>query len=964
MKKNGFTLVEMMAVIALVGLLAVIGVATYTRVNEAAKQKTLEAKKEQIRSSAMKWAKENSITNKTVISVNALVVEGYLTADENRVNQIGLIENPVTGDNMICNTVDISFKEGEMVAEVNDTVQNCDLATQSLVDDKIGIQVIDERSAIKTGTGSMSNWTNKNVIVVVSSSEYDRDAVSISFDFEGNTETKMVSGLSKYSGTAYLDSDQAKLYYNVFNVDANLLLNTKVVVSYTLTNGTIKSRSYTIRVDKEESTASVKSNNEWLTTDKPIYVLVDDGKGSGPRFFYVTTSDTEELKDSNKYDANNFEGTATDLEVGKYFIWTEDNAGNRSVRPKMILEVNNVDKTVPDCEVVFKGTEGDHGWYKKDPVETYGHNTVPAGISGVNVGVNESPDSPVYTAFAYYGTDSYGQGETRTTNTAKGGDPFYCHVKTLAGNYARGTKKLYLDRTPPNVYISVTTDTNYTQTKSLTISIQDDLSGLNTRTTVRYGWGLGDAAPTTWKTATISAAEASNALASTTISGEGALTGKYKLWIDVSGLTDYAGNVATQVQGASAGDGYAKFGPFHFDNTPPQCTSNNGKTNWTDGSYNIRQYCGDADGTVDQSGCAQTSWLIPYTAMNNVWSDSVVIRDKANNTRTCTYDVYLDNDNPSCNGNNGKSNWTRGSWTGSQNCKDNYSGCSQNPFTRTWTSSTDQSTITIRDNLGHIRNCSISVRLDTAAPTCTTKSTQAEGSWTNGTVTLTGECSDTGGSGCLRATTFPASFSDEQAQAHSPGKVADNAGNEADCPYFTVRIDKTKPYVRCEKSHTGTTDGVTVTFTANDSLGRFQSGLNTGASSRGGSGVKSTTTYTAYDYAGNSDSCTVTVSTTTEYCKHTRSAATCTKSCCGTYQDCDSEYKCHDNKVSCSGTATNIQTTGSNFCYTCTTCETKNNTCTDSSCCGYTDWSGCGSWGTGNYCSSSTCYSDSRILYS
>ena len=43
--KKGFTLVEMLAVIALVGLLAVIGVATYTRVNESAKQKTLEAKK-------------------------------------------------------------------------------------------------------------------------------------------------------------------------------------------------------------------------------------------------------------------------------------------------------------------------------------------------------------------------------------------------------------------------------------------------------------------------------------------------------------------------------------------------------------------------------------------------------------------------------------------------------------------------------------------------------------------------------------------------------------------------------------------------------------------------------------------------------------------------------------------------------------------------------------------------------
>ena len=91
MKHNGFTLVEMMAVIVLVALLTVIGVATYTRVNESAKEKTLESKKEQMRSAGIKWAKENNITNKTIISVNALVVEGYLTADENKVGEIGVI---------------------------------------------------------------------------------------------------------------------------------------------------------------------------------------------------------------------------------------------------------------------------------------------------------------------------------------------------------------------------------------------------------------------------------------------------------------------------------------------------------------------------------------------------------------------------------------------------------------------------------------------------------------------------------------------------------------------------------------------------------------------------------------------------------------------------------------------------------------------------------------------------------
>ncbi len=945
--KKGFTLVEMLAVIALVGLLAVIGVATYTNVNESAKQKTLEAKKEHIRAAAIKWAKENNITSKTVISVNALVVEGYLTADENRVDDIGLIENPVTGENMICNTVDISFKQSETVAEVNDTVQNCDLATQSLVDTKINIQVIDADGHNKTGgtNSSISNWTNKNVIVVVSSSDYDRDVVSISFDFEGNTTTKQVSGLNKYTGTSYLDSDQAKSYYNVFNIDANLLLNNKVVVSYSLTNGQVKSRAYTVRIDKEEATASVKSNNEWLTTDKPIYVLVDDGKGSGPRYFYVTTADNSPLNDSNKYDANNFEGTATDLEVGKYFIWTEDNAGNRSVKPKMILEINNVDKTIPECEVVFDGTLGDHGWYKKDEVKTYGHNTVPAGISGVNIGVNQSEDTPVYTAYAYYGTDNYGQGETRTTDTLKGGELYWCHAKTLAGNYAQNSLRLFLDRTPPTISISVTEPNTHTQTKTVSITIQDVLSGLNARTNFRYGFSLSNTTPpSVWHDFSITATEQTNDPVTGSFTTTDLITGTYYLWIDTSGLTDYAGNYAEPPAGSNGN--LFKYGTFKFDNTPPQCTSNNGKTNWTTGSYNIRQYCGDAEGTTDQSGCTQASWLIPYTVLNNVWSDSVVIRDKAGNTRTCTYNVYLDNDLPTCNGNNGKSNWTNGTWTGNQYCKDDYSGCSQNPFTNTWRSSTDQSSITISDNVGHTRSCGISVRLDTNAPTC--RSVASPDDWTNQNVSIYGYCSDTGGSGCktqghnyggvnYSGTYAMNQYSIEQDAYHNPGYVYDNAGNRGDCADVRVRIDHMPPSCGTLSYGSDSTSGVSVSITCTDPQ---SSGVSSGCSRRSFSGGTSTGpgSITISDNAGNTQKCDYTVSSYTQH--RTRGWNTCASG-----NDCVAGYDY--NGTSCtqgcsSGTfqANCESSTGSTCC-----CKVYNSCKSRTPCVG--DWDPWGGWSNG-----------------
>ena len=65
-KSRGFTLVEMLAVIVLIAVLTVVAVSTYRGINESSKQKTLEAKIEQITTAAEKWARENNITSRTL----------------------------------------------------------------------------------------------------------------------------------------------------------------------------------------------------------------------------------------------------------------------------------------------------------------------------------------------------------------------------------------------------------------------------------------------------------------------------------------------------------------------------------------------------------------------------------------------------------------------------------------------------------------------------------------------------------------------------------------------------------------------------------------------------------------------------------------------------------------------------------------------------------------------------------
>lgn len=123
---------------------------------------------------------------------------------------------------------------------------------------------------------------------------------------------------------------------------------------------------------------------------------------------------------------------------------------------------------------------------------------------------------------------------------------------------------------------------------------------------------------------------------------------------------------------------------------------------------------------------------------------------------------------------------------------------SVNNKTATSTSITNQGTSTIKyracDQVG---NCSAyttaaTVKLDKTVPTCASSGGNA--AWTTGRRTLTGTCSDTGGSGCKSKKITKPYSSDINSTTESPGTVYDNAGNSAPCPANqTVRIDKTAP---------------------------------------------------------------------------------------------------------------------------------------------------------------------------
>ena len=626
-KISAFTLVEMMAVFALIAFLSVVAVSTYRGVNESAKQKTLDAKVMEIKAAAEKWARDNNITSRVTLSINTLVVEGYLPADEADTNGMSTIKNPVTGDNMICSTVDILFEEGVIKVIYNDKVKDCRLASQSIEDANISVRVVDSDNVTRTGRGSISNWTNKDVELIVSSNKYDSKVVSISYDFEGNTITRRKSDLEEYTGSSFVKREDVSRYYNVYYIEASLLLNSKIVITYELTDGSTKSKVYTIRIDKEEATAVADTNSEWLTNEEPISIKVDDGKGSGPKYFYLTTT-PEWSNDALRYEAN-YKGKTASIPIGKYYVWTEDNAGNRSANYKIEVDVNNVDKVTPGCEVLFHGTEGNNGWFISN-VTPGAQNTPAASVSGVNVGINTSGTAE-YSAFAQHKTQSEATLPIVTTETTKTGTRYFCYAKSLSGKTATANRVLKIDKTPPTVTISQHSDNSYTRSKIVTIDIQDSLSGLNAITPFRYGWSLGLNGDISWVNSVITAVPATNDVATGIISGLG-YTGDYYLWIDISGVTDYAGNGGATSPG-SLQAGSLVYGPFKFDNTPPSCSSGSITNQCTTSGVTAVINCSDGHSGV--AICAGVSGVTSTTKTGLKASTSYTVVDGAGNTNKC-----------------------------------------------------------------------------------------------------------------------------------------------------------------------------------------------------------------------------------------------------------------------------------------------------------------------------------------
>ncbi len=465
---------------------------------------------------------------------------------------------------------------------------------------------------------------------------------------------------------------------------------------------------------------------------------------------------------------------------------------------------------------------------------------------------------------------------------------------------------------------------------------------------------------------------------------------------------------------------YSRINIVNIDSTPPKCSLKTSGTMGDNSWYTSSVTVSFKSKTDEISGVAKSG--IGRTSSYTFGSNSLVqssdtggvtyygfVEDKAGNRNLCSISFKKDGTKPTCglssSGSMGNNGWYRSNVTVSMsNRGDNLSGVASVGMSTGGTSYNGSTSMTlssdskgttyygfIKDKAGNTNSCSKSVKRDVTKPTCTIRDSGSKGNngWYRGNVTVSLSSSDATsgvasygvaqGGGALNGSSSVTHSSDTGGVSYG-GRVKDNAGNESSCS-TSFKKDSTAPTCSSSKGNTWTTAGVTISYSCGDNL----SGVAVCPPNK--SGVKSSVAAaTVKDNAGNTASCPgQSVSPQTQYRTRTRTAATCTRSCCGRYQSgsyaCGcAQYRCrycfigetqgaggmckYTYGSSCAGSLGSDYPLLGKSCTRNKYCAIySNRTCTDAGCCGYNSWSGWTAWGSGYWCNNATCNSESRILY-
>ena len=728
--KKGFTLVELMAVIIILGVIALIAFPIIDNSIKKSKEDSLDQTIDNIELSAYNYSVQNvfdkpSIDEKKAIMLDRLQDTGFLEKE---------IINPVTDEEME-GCVWYYWDSSQYIFEYD---QECTLEEATV--------------AITYDEGLITNgWAKANMLVNIVS---NGDSIKYCIDnneCEPNIEEKLPTysvGVSK-EGTNYIcavatndlgttekvcesikmdktlpiisgiadimvmrndpvDLKTGITYEDALSgIDGSLVIEPNIVdtstvgtkqVKYRVKDkaGNIREVVRNIIVDAEAPTitfaltdASSINSNGWAKSDFYVRATITDNSGTGIKTAAsCTTNSTSECTP-----VGTFTGTIKDN-----YITTE---GSNRV---CIQVTDNNNKTTKICSDTYKLD-------KTKPVINGATNITVMKGNSVNL------SSGVSFTDALSGPDGTISISPTSISTTKAGTHTVTYqAKDKAGNIATVYRTVKVDANAPTISYKLlnSSDVNSSGWADANFTVT---------ATITDNSGTGISSMSSCQTNSTSSCTPNSTFTGTTKNFTISTNGSNRICIKA---TDNNGKTATICSGT-----------YKLDKTTPSVTFTRtsgtlGSNSWYRSSVGVK-----ATATVGSSGISSlktctttgstctpttsttstsyTRTLSTNSSSNKVCAQVTSVSGKKSDIK-CSSSYKIDTVKPSCGTISGASTtWTAGNRTITVGCSDSTSGCSST--SKTFTSTTTTSSITLYDNAGNSTSCSVNVYVDKDKPT-------------------------------------------------------------------------------------------------------------------------------------------------------------------------------------------------------------------------------------------------------
>ena len=452
--KKGFTLVELLSVIVLLGIIITIGLFSISSIRKTILDRQYKNLKTEIELAAEKYYQD---TESTIFYVQTLLDEGYIKADNSSLN----IYSPVDSNIMNCYTINVVDEK----ATLDDINKNKECNTEIAGNYELKIMRENDKTSDK--------WYKESEILsaVIKKDNSVDDSLIYTWTTDLNPNT--IWDQRKFDLKNLL-SEKGGVINDVFYVQANSQDTDKVY----------RSAGRRIKIDKVKpiiDSADAGEQNDWVKQRDVTIKAHDLGSGIVGYLFSDKADCSGNFEKLTK-PQNEFTLKRTFKSNGEYYFCLIDDAGNISKSSKIVIQ--KVDGIPPKCYYGGESTE----YIKGIRVITYGCIDDESGCATLKVGSATSTCDPSTSTNCSKLTNTYSYKDTTITDKItnkigsftiidKNGNKTDCPIVDKTNENYKENLNIYLDNTKPTIRINSMSYSN--GSLNVNVSLSDNESGAN-----------------------------------------------------------------------------------------------------------------------------------------------------------------------------------------------------------------------------------------------------------------------------------------------------------------------------------------------------------------------------------------------------------------------------------------------------------------------------------------------------